>query len=237
MKNKIKVEEHFMMKSKKCGICDYEFTYDDKTYKNPFVQPYGEGAKYYFDLWHFSVEKCPNCGYSSKDIAKSLHKKVVEEEKYKSIAALDIIMELNAARPNRIGAYLEASYYYESVGDILNNVKCLLQAGDLMYAELMYWDEYVLDSSDSITAIISKSQYNELKKFADHLFNTALEKLETYVNEHEDDIDAMILLAGSLSDGNKIQNIKGAKLLHNINAMNLTDGQRKALNFLMEGVN
>lgn len=226
-----------MMKSKKCCICDYEFSYDDKTYKNPFVQPYGEGAKYYFDLWHYNVESCPNCGYTSKDVTKTLNKKITEDEKYKYISDMDIIKELDAARPNKISSYLKAGYYYESHGDLLNNAKCLLQASDLMYAELMYWDEYVLDSSDSVNALISTSQYNELKKFADHLFNSALDSLESYLKDHNDDVDALLLYAGSLSDGNKIQNIKSAKLLSSLKTMNLTTKQKKALQFLLEGLN
>ena len=222
------------MVTKKCGICGYEFTYDEKTAQNVFIQPFSEGAKYYYDLWHFNVEKCPNCGYASKDISKTLHKKIISDEKYNSIPEMDILVELNSARPNKIGDYIQAGYYYESVGDVLNNAKCLLQAGDLVYAELLYWDEYVLDTSDSVNALISKSQYNELKKFGDYLFNTAVDKLEQYFKENPEDVDAMILLAGSLSDGNKIQTIKAAKIISQIKTMPLKSNQKKALEFLLE---
>jgi len=222
------------MISKKCGICGYQFSYDDKTAQSPFVQPFGEGAKYYYDLWHFNVERCPSCGYISKDISQTLYKKIVIDEKFTSIPKMDIIVELNSARPNKISDYIQAGYYYESIGDKLNNAKCLLQAGDYMYAELLYWDEYILDSSDSVTALISKTQYNELKKFADYLFNSAVDILEAYVKENEEDVDAMLLLAGSLSDGNKIQNIKGAKLLNHIKTMPLKPIQKKTLEFLLE---
>jgi len=223
-----------MLKTKKCAVCNYEFSYDVKSAGNVFVQPYGEGAKYYYDLWHFDVERCPNCGYSSCDISKTSNKSIVKDEKYKEIVRMDILVELNMARPNRIGDYLQASYYYENIGDTLGNIKCLLQAGDLVYAELLYWDEYILDSSDAVNALISKSQYNELKKFGDYLFNSAIDKLEMYVKENPTDIDSLILLAGSLADGNKIQNIKGAKYLSQIKTMPLKPIQRKAVEFLLE---
>lgn len=225
-----------MTKSKKCCICGYEFTMDDKVAKEPLIQPFGDGAKYYYNLWHFEVEKCPKCGYSSKDISKTLYKKIINDEQYQSISKTDLLVELDSARPNRIGAYLESAYYYESVGEPLNNIKSLLQAGDLMYAELMYWDEYIFDSSDSVNALISKSQYNEIKKFADYLYNTAMDKLEAYTKENPEDIDALILLGGSLCDGNKIQNIKGAKILNNLKTMDLSINQKKALKFLIEGL-
>ena len=223
-----------MIISKKCTICNYEFSYDDRVIRSVFVQPFGDGAKYYYDLWHFNVEKCPHCGYVSKDVSKTQNKTIVADNKYKEILNTDILVELNTARPNKIGDYLQAGYYYNSIGDELNNAKCILQAGDLMYAELMYWDEYILDSSNTIDALISKSQYTELKKFADHLYNNAIDILEQYVKDNLDDIDSMILLAGSLADGNKIQNIKGAKILSNLKSMKLNSSQRKAVEFLME---
>jgi hypothetical protein len=223
-----------MTKTKKCSSCGYEFTYDDNVYVSPYVQPYGEGAKYFYDLWHFNVEKCPNCGYASCDISEISNKDIVNDEQYQNILNTDILVELNTARPNRIGDYLQAGYYYASIGDNLNNAKAVLQAGDLVYAELMYWDEYILDSSNSVNALISKSQYNELKKFGDFLYNSAIDTLESYVKDNPDDIDSMILLAGSLADGNKIQNIKGAKILSQLKSMRINPRQRKALEFLME---
>ena len=45
-----------MEKSKKCCICDYEFSYNDSASINPFITPMSNGAKYYFDLWHFDID-------------------------------------------------------------------------------------------------------------------------------------------------------------------------------------
>jgi len=58
------------MKKKRCVLCDFEFEYDDKVNESVFVRPYGEGAEYYHDLWHFHVDKCPNCGYAEARLVK-----------------------------------------------------------------------------------------------------------------------------------------------------------------------
>lgn len=135
------MENEFMLKTKKCKVCGYEFTYDDRVAINPFVEPHGEGAQYYFDLWHFFVEHCPQCGYASKDIGHTFNRNVVKDEKYQAIDEIELLKELSSARPNRIADYLKASYYYNSIGDTISEIKCLLQAGDMVYSELMYWEE------------------------------------------------------------------------------------------------
>ena len=99
------------MISKKCGICGYQFSYDDKSAQNPFVQPFGDGAKYYYDLWHFGLERCPSCGYVSQNVSKTLNKKIVMEDKFISVPQLDIIKELNSARPNKICDYIQAGFH------------------------------------------------------------------------------------------------------------------------------
>lgn len=225
-----------MEKKAKCGICGLEFSYNDQVAVNPFAKPRSDGAKYYYDLWHFNVERCPHCNFVAKSVAKSYNKGIVEDEKYQGISEMEIIKELNEARPNRVESYLLASYYYESFGDVLNNVKCLLQAGDLLYAELMYWDEYVLDDGDSISAIISKRHYKELKGFADNLFNTAVERLEEYVKDNSEDVDAILLLGGTLCDGDKVQAIKGARYLNMLKSMSLSSQQKTTLDWLFESL-
>lgn len=224
------------MKKKKCVLCDYEFEYDDKSSESPFVKPHSEGAKYYYDLWHFHIDKCPKCGYASKDISHTFNKRVTHDEEYKNIANMNIIKELNNARPNSVQFYIEGGYYYDSIGDKLNSAKCLLQAGDYVYAELLYWDEYIFDSGDSVSALMSKSQYDELKNFGDGLFNSALSRLEQYIKENPDNIDAQLLLAGSLLDGDKIQVIKGTKILSGLKGKSLTQGQKLAFEFLQDDV-
>ena len=224
------------MKKKRCVLCDFEFEYDDKVNESVFVRPYGEGAEYYHDLWHFHVDKCPNCGYASRDISHTYNKLITHDESYKAIGDISIIVELNEVRPNRVEAYMKAAYYYDSISDIYNSGRCLLQAGDLVYAELLYWDEYVFNSKDSLSALVSQAQYKELKKFADHLYNSAIQRLEDFVKEEPNHVDAWLLLAGSLLDGDKVQVIRGTRMLSSIADMELTGKQRSALDFLKNDV-
>ena len=222
---------------KKCCICGYEFASNHINYpKNMFIEPHNDGALYYFNLWHYPVEKCPQCDYASRDISKTLNKKIIDDDKYKEINTIPILRELNEARPTSIDVYLKSAYYYESIGNKLNSAKSLFQAGDLVYAEMLYWEEYILDSSDSVSALISRSEYNEMKKFADGLFSDGLLRLESYVKENPEDLDALILLAGTLSDGNKIQNIKAARILTALKGMPLNIDQKRAIEFLIEGI-
>ena len=225
------------MKTKKCAICGYEFSFEDKFFEHPFVQPHGEGAQYYYDLWHFDIEGCPKCGYASKDVSHTFNKKIIQDDQYNSIDNIEIIRELDAARPNRVSKFLKGAHYYKSIGDKLNEIKCLLQAGDLVFAELMYWEDYIFDDSSSVSSLIGKSQSEEIEKFADHLINSGVKKLEDYIAQNSDDFDAQIILAGTLGDGDKLQTIKSAKILSNLKTKNLTLAQKKAVKFLLEQMN
>ena len=225
-----------MKKTTKCGICGYEFTYDDRLSTNVFTTPNGVGAEYYYNLWHYFVACCPQCGYASKDISHTFHRKIVQDEKYQAIEEMELLQELYSARPNKIGDYLKASYYYESIGDTVNEFKCLLQASDLVFAEIIYWEEYIYDPVDSVSSIIGKTQIDEFRKFADNLFNSAISKMEEYVKNNPDDLDIQILLAGTLGDGDKIQMMKSVKLLNSIKSKNLTDQQKNAVQFLMNSM-
>lgn len=226
-----------MEMKRKCAICGYEFSYRERVEDNPFVLPHSDGARYYYNLWHYPVEICPNCGYACKAVGQTLNKHVVEDEKYLEIDSLPMILELNDARPNEVAKYMKAAYYYESVGEDMDNIKCLLQAGDQVFAEMMYWDEYVLDNSDRVSTIVNNAQFDGIRTFGEYLINTAIERLEAYIKEHNDDIDAIILLAGTLSDGDRIQAMKSVKLLTSLKSMPLSLEQKKAVEFLMEGIN
>lgn len=223
--------------TKTCSICGYQFTYDDKVFVSPFVEPHDDGARYYYNLWHYFVEKCPHCGYASKDISKVVNKDIIKDSWYEAVSDMPIINTLNKARPNRVADYLHAGIYYESIGNQLNYAKCMLQACDLVYNEMMYWDEYVLDSSNSLSAIQNKAQYNEFKKFADGLFVKGLSALEEYVTNNAQDIDAIILLAGTLNTGDNFQKIKGARYLSTLRKMPVTIAQRQAIEFLENRMN
>ena len=100
----------------------------------------------------------------------------------------------------------------------------------------MYWDEYVLDDGDSISAIISKRQYNGFKGFADKLFNNAIDVLEEHVKMNGNDIDTILLLGGTLCDGDKVQAIKGAKFLNSIKGANLNALQKNTLDWLFDNL-
>lgn len=218
--------------TKKCGICGYEFTYDNDIYVDPLVLPFDEGARYYYDLWHDFVEVCPHCGYASFDVSNAIDKSIIKNEWFNSLKDMPIIKTLERARPNRIADYLSASIYYDSIGNRIDYAKCMLQASDLVYAEMMYWDEYMLDSNDSLSAIQNKFQYNEFKEFADGLFVKGVDALDDYVKDFTNDIDALILLAGVLNTGDKIQQIKGASIINKLNDMKLTPKQKLSVEFL-----
>ena len=225
-----------MIVKKKCAICGYEYQYDNTFKVNFFLEPRGEGAKYYFDLWHFNIEHCPNCGYASREVEYCQNADIVTDDKYKGIKDLDVIVDLSSARPNRISTYLKAGMYYASIGDTLNAVKCKLQAGDLVYSEMMYWSEYILDSTTSYGAVQARSQMNAFKKFADSLISSATISLEDLCRDKLD-IDNRILLAGVYSDGDKIQKIKCNKILNELKGESLTVPQRKAIEYLLGDLN
>lgn len=226
-----------MEMKKKCAVCGYEFLYSDKIFESPFISPNDEGAKYYYDLWHYNVESCPNCGYSSKDVSKNKYKGIVNDESFKNVSENEILKELDAARPNRISQYIKAGLYYLSIAEDYMAIVSNLLAGDLVYAELMYWDEYIFDNNDSITALINQRKYNEIKEFADSLFNKALDDLDKYIKDNPYDYDAQLLYAGSLGDGDRLQAMKGLKILNTLKTANLNTSQKLTLAFLLKEVN
>ena len=61
-----------MERNSKCAICGYEFSYRERVEDNPFVLPHSDGARYYYNLWHYPVEVCPNCGYVCNLLNKHL---------------------------------------------------------------------------------------------------------------------------------------------------------------------
>ncbi|MBQ7351491.1 MAG: hypothetical protein IJW59_01295 [Clostridia bacterium] len=226
-----------MKVTKKCGICGYNFTYDDNVYVAGFIRPASEGAKYYYDLWHFFAEECPECGYSCKDVSKTFYKKIINDPNYSAVDDNVIIKELKKARPNRVDLYVKSSIYYQSIGENYLSAISMLQAGDLVYAELMYWEEFVFDNTNSVSALINKSQYNEIKKYADKLYLDGVALLEDVVKDDPQNIDAQLLLAGTLSDGNKIQVMRAVKILNSLKSVGLTKGQKSALEFLLDDLN
>lgn len=225
-----------MIVTKKCAVCGYHFNFDDTLTTNMYLSPNSEGAKLYFDLWHFNVEKCPNCGYASKDVSTCLNNSIVKDAKYDMISKNKIVKTLNSARPNKLEHYLKASLYYKSVNDKLNESLCNLQASDLIYGEMLYWKDYILDdSANTMNAVQNKKEYEELKTFADELYVHAIAGLKEYFKENPSDVDHIILLAGTLSDGNKMQKIQAVNMLNKLKTVKgLTLNQKKMIKFLLE---
>lgn len=222
--------------TKKCAVCGYEFTFDNDVAVHGLVAPHDESARIYYDLWHYFVEKCPECGYASADISTTANKDIVKDLRYQAVSEMPIIVTLEGARPNKISDYICAGMYYESIGDRLDYAKCMLQASDLVYNEMMYWDEYVFDNSHSMGAIQNKAQYGEFQKFADGLFTKGVDALENYTKEHPQDMSSLILLAGVLNTGDKMQKLKGAGILGRIKNASLSDSQKKVVKFLLSRI-
>ena len=225
-----------MLVTKKCAICGSQFNFDDTIITNLYLSPNSEGAKLYFDLWHFNIEKCPNCGYASKDVSKTINSAVIKDQKYDLISQQPIIKILNSARPNKLEHYLKASYYYQSIGDKLNECLCNLQASDLIYGEMLYWKDYILDdSTNTINAVQNKREYDAFKEFSDELYLVAIKQLKEYLKANPNDVDNIILLAGTLSDGNKMQKIQAVNLLNKLKTVkSLTLNQKKMIKFLLD---
>lgn len=220
------------MTTKKCTVCGYKFTFDNQIRTNLFISDKNVGAKAYFDLWHFFVERCPECGYASKDISACENKKIVKDKNYK-LDNPEMVEKLNGARPNIIANYLYAEKYYESMGDLLNQAKCIFQSADLVYGELMYWEEYILDDYD----FDDDPDYIEIVSFAEELFSKGLKVLGKYIEINPSDYDAKILYAGILSDGSSIQKMQGIKELKTLlQNPNLTSIQKAMVEYLLKGI-
>lgn len=221
-----------MIITKKCAVCGYKFTFDNEIRTNLFISDKNVGAKAYFDLWHFFVERCPECGYASKDISACENKKIVKDRNYK-LDNMEMVEKLNGARPNLIENYLYAEKYYESIGDKRNQAKCIFQSADLVYGELMYWEEYILDEDD----LDGDPDYIEIVSFAEELFARGLKVLAEYISKYPGDLDMRILYAGICSDGGSVQKMQGIKelkaLLQN---PNLTLAQKAMVEYLLKGI-
>ncbi len=219
---------------KECCVCGYKYT-SKGGWENshPLTTPHTDGAKLYFDMWHFQIDVCPECGYASRDISKCVNKKIIEDEGYLAIDDLPVLKEMSDARPNSIGLYLKAGAYYKSIGETYNEALCYLQASDLVFAEIIYWQQYLFDDSDAYTAYRSKGIYNDFKDFADKFYNRAIELLEEWVKIRPRDVQARLVLAGALSDGNAIQKMRSVKILNAMKTEKITNEQKKVLSFLL----
>ena len=69
----------------------------------------------------------------------------------------------------------------------------------------------MLDDSNVVNKAKSNDIVNEFKSFADELYDNAVKGLKEYLRENPNDVDYIILLAGILCDGSKMQRIQGVK--------------------------
>ena len=145
------------------------------------------------------------------DITETQNKDIVKSKRY-SAPGKDILDDLAEARPNKIEDYLLAEIYYESINDELKRAQCLFQAADLVYAEIMYWTEYIFDTEDG-GRLQDDMQYVKFESFAEELYAKGLKILKEYLDRNPDDIDAAILHAGICSDGSSMQKMQGVKEL------------------------
>jgi len=199
----------------KCAICGSDNEIEGLSF-NKLITPTSNGGKLYFDLWHFPLQKCYNCGYVSKDISICQNQNIV----YKSIAN-DTLEKLQHARFNQIEDYMKAGEYYSLIGDKQNHALCLLQAGDLVYDEMIYWKEEILDEGESC---------EDIQAFAESLYSEGLKVLEEYVSTNHSDIDMQLLLVGLFDDNDEIS--KSKVILENIKKQNITNEQRLIVQFL-----
>lgn len=223
-----------MIVTKKCAICGAEFSFDDTIVVNMLTRPNSDGAKLYFNLWHFNPEMCPNCGYASRDVSKCLNSNITKDKKYDMVVENPVVKELMSARPNKLPNFLRAGLYYNSIKDKLNESLCYLQAGDTIYGEMIYWREYMLDDSNSVAKARSNKVIEEFRAFADDLYAQAVKVLKEYLRDNPNDVNNIILLAGTLCDGNKMQKIQGVNMLNKLKAVTgLSMDQKKMIKFLI----
>ena len=210
------------MKEKICAICGHKNEVSESIFVNEFITTDIVGAKEYFDLWHFPIEKCDNCGYASRDISycKDDNVKYLQTNNYQGI-----LNQLNEARPNDIKAYIDASRYYQLIGDIKTQALCLLQAGDGVYNEIVYWKKYILTEDETC---------QELYSLGNELYDSAIKSLRDYIDLNPDDFDMQLLLAGVLFDS-KDKSLSFA-ILQKLKALNLKHKQKIILDFLLSEI-
>ena len=205
------------MIKKECAICGKVNLVSDDKYIDKFVTTNTPGAKLYFDLWHFNIESCESCGYASMDISKCENTSI----KYVSKESNPIYKALNDVRTNKIVDYIHASKYYEMLGDKKYQALCLIQAGDMVYSEIMYWKEYILTEDEEIP---------ELYELGEKLYGQGIESLREYLDSNPNDIDMKIVLVGVMLDS-KDKSL-GFSVLQNLKKLPLSNDQKLILDFL-----
>ena len=219
-----------MLDEVKCAICDTLVKADTQIISHPLLKPISEGAKYYYDLWHFPVCYCPNCKYASADISTTQNRNIILDIAYISIANHKILKKLYGARPNHIEAYFRAGYYYDSIADDKMAALCYLQAYDAVYSEIMYWDENIFEENNNKEITTEKESF---KSFGDDLFQKGIQHLKKYVSNNAKDYDMFLVLAGFMFDGSKVEKMEGINILQKLKSVSsLTKNQKMTIQYL-----
>jgi len=208
-----------MIKEIKCGKCNKVSRVMDDININKVITPHSQGASLYFDLWHFNVQRCSNCGYTSRDISNCDNLASTNEYGYDQ----NVLKELRSARDNFIEDYILASRYYSTINDLKNEALCLIQAGDLVYNEIAYWKEYILTEDENC---------EHLYVFAENLYNDGIKKLKEYLDVSPKDIDMQLLMVGILSDMDDKEIIASKVIIQNLKKQVLSNEQKLILDYL-----
>ena len=216
---------------KKCIVCGANCE-SNHIVKKEEMFGIGNGAELYYNLWHFDLEFCENCNYVSKDISECKNLRINELR----VDFLEsILIEMQMARPNSIEEYLRAGAYYLSISDNLTSALCYLQAGDLVYKELFYWQEYLLDDGNELLKIKSNGIRKEIKDYAEKIFDKGITLLRDSLSELED-LSYTLLYVGFLLTLDK-DIAKAKELILKYDGLKLSAEDRLILDYIKSNFN
>jgi len=216
---------------KKCAVCGVVCK-GENVIKKEDIFGVGNGAELYHNLWHFDLEFCENCNYVSKDISGCKNLKVNDMR----VEFLDpILIEMQTARPNAIEEYLRAGSYYLSISDNMTSALCYLQAGDLVYKELFYWNENLLDYGNELLKIKSNDIKKDFTIYAEKIFDKGLKLLESELSTLKDLTYTLLYVGFLLTLGKDID--KAKYLIKKYDSLMLDANDRQILNYIKSNFN
>ena len=150
-----------------------------------------KGAQIYYCMWHFNIERCPNCNYSSKDVSVCNNKEIVKSDAFKNILENKLLTKLNHYRLNNIIDYLLAGEYYLNQKDLLNYSLCYLQASDNIFYEIINFEDQICDFELTEE---DENFINDLKSLSKSILNKSIDSMKIYIWETPTDYKYKILL-------------------------------------------
>ena len=112
--------------------------------RNQRISGIFQGARQQHGLIAVDIEKCFNCNYCSKDISECKNSQIIEDKEFQETLDNELLEKISFYRhssTNNIINYILAGRYYSSINDNLNSALCYLQASDLIYGELIYFED------------------------------------------------------------------------------------------------